>query len=50
VWFPNLTSLDALYFAVPVADFLAIFTTAIFMAHESRRINRLESGELEARF
>lgn len=50
VWFPNLTSLDALYFAVPVADFLAIFTTAIFMAHESRRINKLESGELEARF
>ena len=47
---PSLTSLDALYFAVPVADFLAIFTTAIFIVREMRRLNRLESGEIEAKF
>lgn len=30
--FPQFTGLDALYFAAPVADFLSIFTTAIFVA------------------
>ena len=50
VWFPQLTGLDALYFAVPVADFLAIFTTILFMVHESRRMGRIERGELEATF
>jgi putative MATE family efflux protein len=33
--------LDALYFAAPVADFLAIFTTAIFVFFEMRRLRRL---------
>ena len=45
---PHTTSLDALYFAVPVADFLAIFTTLIFMVWEMRRMKKLESGELQA--
>ena len=45
---PQYSGLDALYFAVPMADFLAIFTTVIFMLVELRRMKRLESGELEA--
>ena len=48
--FPSITSLDALYYAVPVADFLAIFTTAVFIALEMRRLGRLERGELKAKF
>lgn len=48
--FSQYTGLDALYFAVPVADFLAIFTTVIFVLVELRRIKKLESGEIEARF
>jgi putative MATE family efflux protein len=50
IWFPALNSLDALYFAVPIADFLAIFTTAIFIFWEMHRIKKLESGEIQARF
>ncbi|MCH4220851.1 MAG: MATE family efflux transporter [Eggerthellaceae bacterium] len=50
VLFPQFTSLDALYFAVPMADFLSIFTTLIFVLWEGRRIGRLESGELAAKF
>ena len=48
--FPQYTGLDALYFAVPVADFLAIFTTVIFVLWELRRIKKLERGEIQARF
>lgn len=44
---PQFTSLDALYFAAPVADTLAIFTTAIFVFVEMRRLKRLERGEIE---
>lgn len=47
---PQLTSLDALYCAVPVADFLSIFTTALFFFVESKRIKRLEAGKAVARF
>lgn len=50
LWFPALNGLDALYFAVPIADFLAIFTTAIFVLWEMHRIKKLESGEIQARF
>jgi putative MATE family efflux protein len=50
LWFPGLTGLDALYYAVPFADFLAIFTTVIFLVWEMRRIKKLESGEIEAKF
>ncbi len=47
---PWLTSLDAVYYAVPCADFLAIFTTVLFVAWEMRRLKRLETGEIQARF
>lgn len=47
--FPQYTGLDAVYFAVPVADFLAIFTTSIFMVLELRRLRRIERGELEVK-
>lgn len=49
-WFPQFTSLDALYFATPAADFLAIFTTAVFVVVEVGRLRKLERGELKARF
>ena len=39
--FPQFTGLDALYFAAPVADFLSIFTTAIFVAWEMVRLRKL---------
>ncbi|HIW76864.1 MULTISPECIES: MATE family efflux transporter [Gordonibacter] len=44
------TGLDALYFATPLADFLSIFTTAIFIAVEMRRLKKLERGEIKAKF
>ncbi len=50
LWFPQYTGLDALYFAVPVADFLAIFTAAIFILVERRRLHKLETGVLEAKY
>lgn len=46
--FPQLTGLDGLVFAMPVSDFLAIFTTAIFITIELRRIRGLEEGRLQA--
>lgn len=50
VWFPGLNGLDALYFACPTADFLAVFATVIFMIWEMQRIRKLESGEIQAKF
>ena len=44
------TGLDALYFATPLADFLSIFTTVIFIIVEMRRLKKLERGEIEAKF
>ena len=41
--FPQFTGLDALYFAAPVADFLSIFTTAVFVAWEMARLRRLSA-------
>lgn len=38
----QLTGLDALYFATPISDFLAIFTVGIFIAWEMRRLTRLQ--------
>ena len=49
-WFPQFVSLDALYFATPAADFLAIFTTVVFLVLEMGRLKKLESGELKAKF
>lgn len=48
--FQQFTGLDCLYFAVPVADFLAIFTTLVFMGWEWRRMGKLERGEIASRF
>ena len=48
--FPQYTGLDALYFAAPVGDFLAIFTTLIFVLVELKRLRKLESGELQVKF
>lgn len=42
----SLTSLDALYFAAPIADVLAIFTTAVFVIFEMKRLNRLKSTQI----
>ena len=36
----SIDSLDAVYFAVPAADFLAIFTTSVFVFIEMRKIGR----------
>ena len=47
---PQYTGLDAVYFAVPIADGLAILTTLAFMLHELRRMKKLESGEIQAKF
>ena len=49
VWFPQYTGLDALYFAVPVADFLAIFTALVFILVERKRLHKLEAGEIEVK-
>ena len=38
----RLTGLDALYFATPVADFLSIFVTGIFVLFELRRLKRMQ--------
>lgn len=50
VWFPQLTGLDAIYFTVPIADFLSVFTTAIFIVFELRRLRKLERGEIAPKF
>ncbi len=47
---PQFTGLDALYFAAPIADFLSIFTTAVFVLVELRRLKKLECGEIAVNF
>lgn len=47
---PQFTGLDALYFATPMADFLSIFVTVIFIIVEMRRLRKLERGEITAKF
>ena len=47
---PALTGLDALYFAVPIADGLSVVTAAAFLAFEMRRLKRVEAGEEISRF
>lgn len=44
---PQFTGLDALYYAAPIADFLAVFITIVFLLMEMRRMKKLESGELQ---
>ena len=46
---PQIDSLDAVYFAVPAADFLAIFTVGVYVAVELRRLNRRIAEEGAAR-
>lgn len=41
---PEFDGLDALYFATPMADFLAIFTVAVFIAWEMRRLRRMQGA------
>lgn len=48
--FPQFTGLDAVYFAVPIADGLSVLAAAGFMAYEMGRMKKLESGELQARY
>lgn len=38
----SLDGLDALYFATPVSDLLAVFAVAIFMAREIRHLGRMQ--------
>lgn len=47
---PSLTSLDAIYFAVPIADFLAIVTSAAFVLGELKRLKGIEEGTIKAKF
>lgn len=47
---PQFMGLDALYFAAPVSDFMAIFLTVVFIALEMRRLKRLERGEITSKF
>lgn len=42
---PQFDGLDALYFAAPVADFLSIFTVAVFVVWEMRRLRRMQASE-----
>ncbi len=39
---PQFNGLDALYFAAPISDFLAVFTVVIFIAWEMRRLRKLQ--------
>lgn len=41
-YLPGVTSLDAIYYATPIADFLAIFTVGIAILFEMRRLKRRE--------
>lgn len=38
----GVTSLDAIYYATPIADFLSIFTVGVVIIFEMRRLKRLE--------
>lgn len=42
---PMVDSLDAVYFAFPISDFLAVFTTLLFIMPEMRRLNRRMAAE-----
>lgn len=44
------TALDAIYFAVPIADALAVFTSGLFIFVELKRLKKIERGEITAKF
>lgn len=46
----SLNSLDALYFAVPVADILSIITALIFVLFELKRLKGIEMGTIQSKF
>ncbi len=48
--FPQFNGLDALYFAMPISDFLSIFTTVLFIVVEMRRLKKLEAGQITSKF
>lgn len=45
---PSLNSLDAIYFAAPVADALAIFTTLVFVLIELKKLAKKEAEQKAA--
>lgn len=45
--FPMLTGLDAVYFATPLADGLAILVTFVVVVKEMARLRKVESGEVK---
>ena len=47
---PSLTSLDAIYFAVPVSDILAVMTSIAFVLFELKRLKGIEAGTISAKF
>lgn len=47
---PGLEGIDGIYFATPVADFAAIFTTAVVMVPELKRLKKIERGEIEVKY
>ncbi len=47
---PGLWGLDALYYATPIADSLAILTTLCFVIWELKRLKRLEAGQITAKY
>ena len=44
---PQFSALDALYFATPLSDVLAVCTTLIFVIFEMKRLKKLERKEIE---
>lgn len=47
---PGMEGIDGVYFATPVADFAATFTTAVVMIPEIKRLKKIERGEIEVKY
>lgn len=43
--FSNMTALDAVYFSMPIADFLAIFAVSVFLVIEWRKLKSLKVAQ-----
>ncbi len=41
---PQFAGLDALYFAAPISDFLAVFTVGVFIVWEMRRLRKMQAA------
>ncbi len=46
----GLTSLDAIYFAVPISDVLSVITSLAFLSAELKRLKGVEKGTIKAKF